>query len=150
MDNWELVQVDACSAVPRRNDECGRNSPKYVLFRSPLQPVFKSVTDARSSRLRPARCVPLLDLHGVGLPHHEALSSPVPSFSHTDYRPIARLARPLSNLHSSSTDNLSSFNPMLTGIWAKGATRPLETPPTLPDAFETISGAQKDHTTPNL
>ena len=25
MANWELVQIDACSAVPRRNDECGRN-----------------------------------------------------------------------------------------------------------------------------
>jgi len=122
MDTLELP----APLLPRRIAyESGRNTPKDLLFKSPPRRVFASAPDARSSRLRArvnsAACVPLSDLHGVGLPAAlgQMLGGPMPpiinpfqsfapSFASTDFRPIARLARPHSGLSNGLTRSNSN------------------------------------------
>jgi len=152
----------------KASDETGRNTPKDLLFKSPPRRLFASVTEARSSRLRArAACVPLSDLGGVGLPGNilgdvpltlgllrgaaHPFQSFAPSYAHTDFRPIPRFAQALSASApsaeaSSSIDNLSSVETLSSwsfpasnfGPCGEGA-RALETPPSMPNAFETIA-----------
>jgi hypothetical protein len=156
----ESLKFDRCGDSPamarRAALACGRRTPKDVMFKSPPRRVFESASEARASRLRARTAVPLSDLHGVGLPHALAhlggrlsphpFQSFAPSVSSAEFQPIARPARPQSSLgglavEAASSCDISSFDTLSSRGSCMEASRPLETPPCGPDAFERIGDA---------
>eukprot|EP00967_Tisochrysis_lutea_P109190 scaffold169808_cov35-Tisochrysis_lutea.AAC.1 len=165
-DHIEHFDLDGPETTWQASKAClaqtsGRHAPKDVLFKSPPRRLFATASEARSSRLRArAACVPLSDLHGVGLPNalaqflndQQPATNPfqlfAPSHAETDFRPIPRLARlasgqgGIANEAGSACDNFSSVETMSirsfhsSGTICADGARAIEMPPATKTSFD--------------